>query len=167
MRNIALAAVLMTLLSGCYSFRGISIDPSINTFYVANFEEQAPNAIQLLGQTFAEALRDKIRNESRLIYNDTDPDIEFKGTITTYRVTSEAPEPGETTSFNRLTVGVRVEYTNNQLDEDEEGQNWTSSFSFFQDFPSTTNILDVQQELLDAIIEQLVEDIFNRAFTNW
>ena len=165
MKNIALAVVVITLFSGCYSFRGISIDPNMNTFYVANFEEQAPNAIQLLGQTFAEALRDKVRNESRLLYNDTDPDIEFKGTITTYRVTSEAPEPGETTAFNRLTVGVRVEFINNQSDDDED--DWSSTFSFFQDFPSSQNILNIQQDLLDAIIEQVVEDIFNRAFTNW
>ncbi len=165
MKNIVLAVVVITLFSDCYSFRGISIDPNMNTFYVANFEEQAPNSIQLLGQTFAEALRDKVRNESRLLYNDTDPDIEFKGTITTYRVTSEAPEPGETTAFNRLTVGVRVEFINNQSDDDED--DWSSTFSFFQDFPSTQNILNIQQDLLDTIIEQVVEDIFNRAFTNW
>jgi len=165
MKNVLFAGLAVLLFSGCYSFRGISIDPSINTFYVANFEEQAPNAIQLLGQTFAEALRDKIRTESRLLYNDTEPDIEFKGAITTYRVTSEAPEPGETTAFNRLTVGVRVEFINNQSDDEED--NWSSNFSYFQDFPSTQNILNVQQQLLDAIIEQMVEDIFNRAFTNW
>ena len=62
-----------------------------------------------------------------------------------------------------MEIGVNVEFT----DTFNEDYSWTSSFSFFQDFPSNANLLDVQDELIDAIFAQLLEDIFNKAFTNW
>lgn len=163
MRIVFLFFLFGVMLVGCYTFRGTSIPPDIFTFYVETFENQTTNSAQLIEQTFAEALRDKVRTESRLTYNDTDPDIEFRGTITDYRVTSEAPQPGELTAFNRLTIVVRVEYISNKKEED----NWQSTFSYFRDFPSTTNVIEVQDVLIEEINQQLVEDIFNKAFTNW
>ena len=154
------------LLQNCYSFRGISIDPTINTFYVAQFENRAPNATPTLAPDFTERLKDKIRNESRLIYTDTDPDVEFVGSISNYRVTSEAPQPGEQVSFNRLTIGVSVEYINNR-EPDEKKRVTKINKSFYSEFPSDQNLFDVQDELIQTITIQLVEDIFTAAFTNW
>lgn len=157
--------VLLSLLlsSGCYSFKGISIDPNINTFYVTLFDNFTSEAPPTLAQDFTEALRDKIRNESRLNLKDTDPDIDFTGKISSFRVTSEAPEPGQTTSFNRLTIVVAVEYVNNR-DEDNK---WKRNFSFFDNFEANQNLLDIQDQLITTINNQLVEDIFNFAFTDW
>ena len=39
--------------------------------------------------------------------------------------------------------------------------------SFFSDFESSQNLADVQDELIEAIFEQITEDIFNRAFSDW
>ncbi|MBK8492867.1 MAG: LptE family protein [Saprospirales bacterium] len=150
----------------CYSFRGISIDPTISTFYVAPFENRSPNATPTLAPDFTERLKDKIRNESRLIYSDTDPDVEFTGAISTFNVTSEAPQPGEQVAFNRLTIGVSVEYINNR-EPDEKKRVTKINKSFYSEFPSDQNLFDVQDELIQTITTQLVEDIFTAAFTNW
>ncbi len=149
--------------SACYSFKGISIDPSINTFYVTLFDNTTNDAPPTLGQDFTEVLRDKIRNESRLNLKDTDPDIDFTGSISSFRVSAEAPEPGQTTSFNRLTIGVSVEYINNR----NEDNKWKKNFSYFANFPADQNLLEVQDELISTIHDQIVEDIFNFAFTDW
>jgi len=147
----------------CYSFKGISIDPSINSFYVTIFDNLTNDSPPTLGQDFTEVLRDKIRNESRLRLKDTDPDIDFTGSISGFRVSSEAPEPGQTTSFNRLTITVTVDYINNR----NEDNKWNRQFSFFANFDANQNLLDVQEELINSINDQIVEDIFNFSFTDW
>ena len=154
---------MMSMNSCKYSFTGISIPDSVRTFYVSAFEINAPNAEPTLSQTFSDALRDKIQTQSRLTQSETDPHCEFKGAITRYQISSVAPQPGEQTAFNRLDVSVNVDFINNK----DETQNWKQTFSYFSDFPSDQDFLSVQDELIETINNQLVEDIFNKAFTNW
>jgi len=155
-------AVLL-LNSGCYSFKGISIPPDANTFYISELRSRVPGAPADLGQQFSENLKQKFLNQSRLNFVDIDPDIEFSGEITRFAVTSVAPQPGETTAFNRLEIAVRMKYAY-RLDEED---NWENTFSFYQDFSRDENLLDVQDGLITVIFQQLAEDIFNKAFTNW
>ena len=74
-----LSIILLCFFSSCYGFKGISIPPDINTFYVEDFENRAPNAPGGINQTFSETLRTKIRNESKLTLVDRDADITFAG----------------------------------------------------------------------------------------
>ena len=151
------------ILSGCYGFKGISIPPDINTFFVEDFENRAPNAPGAIEQTFAEALRTKVRNESKLRLTDPSADITFSGAVNVFRITSEAPQEGNTIAFNRLTIGVSLDYKNNRNEDDS----WSQSFSFFRDFDSNADFQSLQDEFIDEIFVQITEDIFNRAFTNW
>lgn len=155
--------VIMLIFNACYSLKGIAIDPSTNTFYVAVFENTANNVVANLDQDFTEALRRKIRDNSRLRFTELEPDIEFSGAITSYRITAQAPQAGETVSFNRLTINVSVDYVNNQKEDDK----WTKTFSFFENFEASQNILDIQDGLIQSINDELVERIFNDAFTSW
>ena len=156
---------LSVVLSGCklYSLKGYSIDPDVSTYYVGQFKITAYNAPATINQTFAEALKDKISRESRLKYEDENPDLEFNGTIQNFDVTPVAPQPDERTSFNRLTITVNIEYENRKDPKDH----WTRSFSHFEDFSTDENLLDVQDKLIETIFKQILEDIFNHAFNNW
>lgn len=162
-------ASLVLLWSGClikgngYSFRGISIPPDVTTYYIELFDNQAPAAIPTLPRDFTELLKDKIRKESNLRYNDENPDIEFSGAITDFRVTAEAPKADEQIGFNKLTITVQVNFTNNK----DEKANWKQQFSFEDFFGANQNLLDVQDQLVQTINNELVDRIFNRAFTNW
>ena len=164
-KHIFIGLIISISFSSCffYSFQGTSIPPEVNTYYVERFDVRANNAIPTIGQTLAEALKDKIRAESNLKPSDTDPDIEFKGIVTDYRITSEAPQAGETTAFNRLSVTVAIEYLYNQ----DEEKGWKQNFTFFSDFASDDNLIDVQDDLLDDINAQMIEKVFNQAFNNW
>ncbi len=154
---------LVVQISGCYSFKGISIQPDTKTFFVAQFENNARTLVPTLSQDFSEKLKRKLLNETRLVFDNVNPDIEFSGAIMQYRITSEAPAPGEISAISRLTIQVSVDYINNKDEEDK----WKQTFSFFQDYPSDQNILDLQDQLIETISDQLVEDIFQKAFTNW
>ena len=158
---------LLNIISSCYTFSGISVDYTVKkTYYVPNFQNNSLNSPPILPQTLAEALREKVRRESRLVQTDTDPDIEFIGTLVDFRVTAEAPQGGdlrESTSVNRLTIVTAIEYINHK---DEEA-GWKSNFSFFYDYPSTQDLSAVQDEAIEVISDQMMEDIFNKAFTDW
>jgi hypothetical protein len=163
MSRLLLLCLVGTLFIGCYSFQGIVIDKNVNTYFVAQFENRAPSVVPTLAPDFTEKMKDKIRLESRLIYSDTDPDVEFRATITQFQVTSEAPQPGEQIGFNKLTISASVEYLNYV----DETQNDKFNVSWYAEFGADENLLSVQDELIDQITDQLVEDIFTKAFTNW
>ncbi|MCB0621763.1 MAG: hypothetical protein KDC43_09165 [Saprospiraceae bacterium] len=152
------------LLAGCYRFTGIAIDQDVNTYYVDPFDNRAASVVPTLAPDFTEKLKNKIRNESRLIFTDVDPDIEFSGSITEYRVTSEAPQPDEQVAFNRLTIAIAVTMTNNKRQEEEPKK---INKTWYAEFPSDQNLLDVQEELIRTITDQLAEDVFTEAFTSW
>lgn len=157
--------ICVTLVS-CYTFKGTSISPDVTSFYIGNFRNNASNAPAEIGQLFSDRLRDKVLRESRLAYSETDMSIEFDGAVTSYTVTSVAPssDGGQIgSSLNRLQISVNVDYINH-IDEEDS---FTHSFSFFQDFESSDNLADVQDTLIEDIFQQITEDIFNRAFSNW
>ena len=165
MKSIAVI-ILSTFMLSCYSFKGITIAPDVNSFYVENYQIRASNAPAGIEIEFRDGLVDKINSSSKLRFTDIDPDIEFRGDISRFSVAAVTPQQSDdvaTTAFNRLTIAVRVQYISN-LNEEE---NWEQSFSFFEDFESTTDLSTVQDDLIDVIFTQIVEDIFNKAFTNW
>lgn len=170
--NLPFWVILFLALSAasCYTFSGISVDYTVTkTYYVDNFRNNALNSPPILPQTFAEELREKIRTESRLVQSDINPDIEFKGTIVDFRITAEAPQGGstqqsrESTAVNRLTIVTAIEYINYR----DEEKNWKSNFSFFYDYPSNQDLSAIQDEAIEVIADQMMEDIFNKAFTDW
>ncbi len=156
--------VLVFLLAGgCYGFKGFSISDDLKTFFVTEFRNTAPNAPPTVQQTFSERLKEKISRESGLSPDPDHPDIVFSGAITSYTVTAVAPERGATTAANRLEISVSVTYENTHKSDDK----WTQTFSHFEDFSSDVNLLDKQDDLIAQIFDQIIEDIFNKAFNNW
>lgn len=162
----ALLIVAGMLAAGCYSLKGISIDPNIKTFFVRNFEVTAVNAPPTLAVDFTERLKDKVRTETPLKLNSDAPDAEFTGRITDFRVVPVAPKPGETVSLNRLEIRMQVNYAVN-LERVEGGWPAERTFSHFAEFGTDRDLLSVQNELIRQIGNQLLEDIFNAAFNNW
>jgi len=152
--------------SGCYSFKGISIDPNIKTFFVRNFEVTAVNAPPTLAVDFTERLKDKVRTETPLKLNSDAPDAEFTGRITDFRVVPVAPKPGELVSLNRLEIKMQINYIVN-LERVEGAWPTERPFSHFAEFGTDRDLLSVQDQLVRQIGDQLLEDIFNAAFNNW
>ena len=147
----------------CYSFKGISIPPEITTFYVSDFKNKTLAAPTDIEVRFAEALRSKIRNESRLKYQEIDPDILFSGDVVSYNIIAEAPQEGNTVALNKLEITVNVVYENNK----DEKANYTKNFSFFQTYPGDEDLTNVQDDLITRIFAQITERIFNDTFTTW
>lgn len=169
MKRICLLLLLplVTLVNSCsVKLSGASIPAEMKTVTVSYFENNAPLVIPTLSADFTEALKLRIRNQTRLTVTQSNADAIFEGRITGYDIrpialqNNNAPSAGG----NRLTIKVSVKYTNNLNPK----QSFEESFERFKDFDMRGQSLEsVQLQLNKDINAQLTEDIFNRAFAQW
>ncbi|MCY4780983.1 LptE family protein [Sphingobacterium sp. UT-1RO-CII-1] len=147
-----------------YGFTGGSIPENMKTVNVQFFENIAPMVYATLGQNFTEGLKERIRNQSRLSQVSGNADAMFEGVITGYDITPAAVEANtDRAALNRLTITVKVKYTNN-LDETGESS-FEETFTQYREFAGQ---VQAQEESLNVeIIKLLTEDVYNRAFANW
>ena len=68
-----------------------------------------------------------------------------------------------TAAQNRLTIGVQVRFTHNNRPEDDFDQR----FSFFYDYPASTQLITVQSTAYQEIFERITQDIFNASLAKW
>jgi hypothetical protein len=149
---------------GTYSFSGASIPSEMKTVSVQFFENNSSLVVPYLSQQFTEALKDRIRNQSRLSIVRNEGDANFEGRISDYTIRPVAIQGNDRAGLNRLTVTVSVKYTNALNSE----LNFEQSFQAFQEFNLNQGPIQTQeQKLLTLINRQLTEDIFNKAFANW
>jgi len=145
------------------SFTGADVDDNIKTATIEIFENQAPLTNANFPRIITEALRDKFIRQTKLKIINEGGDVNFRGAITMYSTSPVAVSGAETASLTRLTIGISVEYIN-KLDETK---NFNQNFSRYADFNATQNLNAVEDQLMTEISDQLVQDIFNRAFLNW
>jgi len=155
--------LLAGFLCGCYSFKGISIDPNIKTVNVAYFDNKADIVNPNLSPSFTEGLRNKIMNETSLVLTNQAGDISFSGFVSGYVISPIAPTAGETSALSRLEVTVKVDFTNQQ----DPARDWSNSFKYYADYSSTANFSAIEGQLTTEISEQIIDMVFTRAFVNW
>ena len=167
-RHILVAGILALtamLVGGCgiYSFSGTSIQPDVNTITINYFEYKAETVNPSLSNQITEELRTQFRKMTRLEQVDLDGDLEIEGQITGYSVAAAAVTADEVAARNRLTVTVKVTFTNRKYPEDDLDQNFSAS----EEYDSTQYLDSVQEALCAEIVKKLVEDIFNATVAQW
>jgi len=158
--------LLILSLSGCsihMTLSGASIDENLKTFSVQYFNNRAAIINPLLSQKFTELMKERVMGESRLVLVNGVGDVDFSGEITGYTIRPMAIKEDAVSAQSRLTITVKVRYKNKV----DPKKNWESNFSAYQDYASERNISEVEGELTSLIIDQLTENIFNRAFSDW
>lgn len=161
---LLLAALLLCGACGIYSFSGTSIQNDVETVTIELFEYKAPKVNPALSNDLTEALRTRFRRMTRLEQVDQDGDLEITGEITGYSVASAAVSAEEVATRNRLTVAVRVNFTNRKYPTDDfDGK----SFTAYAEYDSTNSLDAVESTLCAEIVDKLVEDIFNATVAQW
>jgi len=163
MRILAVIIVISSLVASCYSFKGISIPETITSYNIPYIEIITPDAPPSINTDLQDKLIQKINRESRLTFQTNNPDVVFQASITKFSVRSIGANSENSVDANQLEVAVKVDY----IDSQNEENNWKQSFPQQRQFPTGTDLLTVQDDLLDEIFNDIVEDIFNKAFTNW
>ena len=149
--------------SASYSFTGASIPPEVQTVSVSFFQANAALTPPRASQLFTEQLKDVFLTQTNLALVKSNGDLEFEGAITDYRTSPVAIQGNETAALTRVTMTVSVRFVNNY----DEEQNFETTFSRFEDFETSRDLSSVEEEVLRSINDQLTQDIFNKAVTNW
>ena len=169
LKSACLAVMLWcaaVLLNGCrmsVSLTGGTIDSRAKTVAVNTFPNNASLVNPSLSQSFTTALKDKIQGQTPLTIVSRQGDYEIDGEIIGYTVSPVAIQGNETAAMNRLTITVRVRFTN----KFDENQNFEQTFSRYADYASSRNLSSVESTLVTEISDALTDDIFNKAFVNW
>ncbi|MBO7169271.1 MAG: hypothetical protein J6V43_04255, partial [Rikenellaceae bacterium] len=70
---------------------------------------------------------------------------------------------GGVAEMNRLTVTVQVRFTN----AIEPQWNYNKSFSAYRDYSASQLLQEVEGALIQEMVGDLVDDIFNACVSNW
>ena len=148
---------------GIYSFTGASIAPGIKTISIQYFSNQASLVQPTLSQTLTDALKDRFMQQTSLNVVNGHGDLNIEGAITNYSTQPVAIQSNDQAAMNRLSITIRVTFTNDQNDK----QNFETSFTRYEDYDSKLSLSAVEDNLIKLISESLVEDIFNKSVVNW
>lgn len=154
---------LMAQSCGIYSFSGTSIQPDIKTITIDYFEYKAQTVNPNLASQLTDEMKERFRKMTKLEQVDEDGDLEIYGEVTGYAVSTAGVNANEEASMNRLTVSVKVKFTNRKYPEDD----FDKSFSAYADFESSQLLDSVQDALCEEIVTKLVEDIFTASVAQW
>ena len=165
MKNKAYLIIMIAVLSSCgiYSFTGASIPEEAQTVSVNYFYNKASTVQPTLSQVFTEKLKDLFTEQTDLTLTNDEGDLVFSGYISKYKVKPIAIKANETTSQNRLTISVSVNYKN----KFNTSNSFKETFSRYRDYESSQNITEIEESLIEEITNDLAEDVFNKAFVNW
>lgn len=168
MKKLIFAALAaLVLLVGCtvkYSLSGASIPPDAKTFSVAYFPNNAPLVAPSLSAMLTDELTQRFASRTRLVQVPEGGDFAFEGEVVGYSSTTSSVSSGDYALQNRLTVTIKVKFTN-VIDDKMSFQG--RNFSAYADYDSTKLLTEVEGELLTEIVEQLVTDVFQAAASNW
>jgi hypothetical protein len=157
----------LVILSACtisYRFNGASIDYSkTKTISVSNFPIKAALVYPPLEEVFVNALKNSYTRQTRLIMVNSGGDLQLEGEITNYDLSPQAVGSDAYATQTRLTITVRVRFTNTSNPDLDINQ----SFSAYRDFSSSQMLTDVQDELIKQISDELVDQIFNATVAQW
>ena len=166
--RVAIALVAIALPTGScsisYKLNGAAIDYSIyKTVTVGNFPIRAALVYPPLQPVFENELLNYIQRNTRLQTTDGPADITLEGEITGYNLTPQAVTENAYASQTRLTINVRVKYSDSKNPDKDVDQ----TFSAYRDFDSSQMLTDVQDQLCEEISKELVTLIFNATLGDW
>lgn len=161
-------ASFILLLSGCssckYGFKDVAPIPTeVKTFRVNYLENKAQYVNAQLSPQLTERLKQKIIGTTRLRQtNNDDAHYDISGFVTQYYATTIAIS-NNTSSGNRLNVGFHLVFRNTL----DDTKNFEADLNRTFDFPASQSLADAERSLNEEIVKNLVDEIFNKIFSNW
>ena len=152
----------VVMLSSCwyYKFSGTSIPSSVRTVSIALFDNKAQLVNPALANLLTEKLKEKYRKMTRLEFVEEEGDFSFEGEITQYESATMGYTADEVGALNRLTISVKIYFKS-------AGKSFDQSYSKYRDYPSERSLDEVEAGLVEEIVEELIEDIFNATAADW
>lgn len=161
----SLLAALTLLLSACgyYSFTGATIPEHLDTVAIPLTADVSANPFSDLGGTMTRRLVDRFVGQTRLRLetDETQADALLTTEIQRYVIEPAAVGGENTAQLNRLTIGALATYFDRENNEQVFERAFTASVEY-----NPANLATEEEAALEAI-DNITEDIFTAATSNW
>ena len=161
---MAMAVFVLTACSVSYKFNGASIDYSkTKTIQINDFPIRSSYVWGPMAPMFNNQLKDLFANHTKLTQVKRNGDLKIEGEITRYEQRNKSVSAEGYSAQTELSITVNVRFTNNvKHDEDFEKQ-----FTAQQSYDSTQSLNSVQEELVNLMVKDLCDQIFNATVAQW
>lgn len=160
-----LLSAFCLLASGCgyYSFTGASIPEHLRTVAIPLVEDRSPGGVPNMDQVLTDLLVERFVRQTRLALepDENAADALLTAVIERYQNEPAAVTGDEVAALNRVTIAVRVVYFDRVEDEERLSRTFTSSAEY-----AAANISE-EEVTVTAILEDLADDIFTAATSDW
>ena len=161
---LLLCLLLPTSCSVSYKFNGASIDYSkTKTIQIADFPIRASYIWAPMGPMFNNELRSQFTDHTRLELVRRNGDLKLEGEITRYDQRNKGVSSEGNSAMVELSMTVNVRFTNNAKHSDDFEQQFTATSSY----DSNLSLNSVQDGLVEEMVRNICEQIFNAAVANW
>lgn len=162
-----LLAVAAVILNGCtvtYKLNGASIDYNVTkSITLETFTNRASYQWSPMAPMFNNTLSDLFNRQTKLKQVKKDGDLVLSGEITSYDQTNKSISADGYSSMVQLKMSVQVKYKNNKDHQADFDKTFTAS----RDYDASQQLSAVQEELVQQMIDDIVDQIFNATVANW
>ncbi|MDB5203888.1 MAG: hypothetical protein JWQ27_3297 [Ferruginibacter sp.] len=167
---LQIMGMLLLLLFTCsyatckYGFKDTAPIPAdVKTFRVNYLENKAQYVNPQLSPQLTERMKEKVRNTTRLKQtNNDDAHYDISGYVSQYYTTTVSIS-GTTASGNRLTVGMHLNFKNTL----DNSKNFEADLTRTFDYSADKSLSEAETGLTAEIVKNMVDEMFNKIFSNW
>ena len=156
--TIILSVMLVSVLTACtvsYKFTGTSIDyTKTKTISLDKFPIRANYVWSPMESMFYNTISDVYAQKTKLKVLKRDGDLQLSGEIVEY---------SQTNTQVQLKIVVNVRFVNTKKHE----QDFEQRFSATTEYDSSKQLASVQEELVQEMIDDIVDQIFNATVAIW
>ena len=169
MKRVGTMLMLMVLMTACsisYKFNGSSIDyTKVKTISFETFPNRSVGFVWgPMESMFNTALQDIYMQQTRLQQVKRGGDLQLSGEITNYDAYNKGVGADGYSTMAELRMTVRVNFVNNSNPKENfEAKQFSSS----REYDATQQLASVQDELVNQMIKDIVDQIFNATVANW
>ncbi len=148
-----------------YKFNGSSINyEKVKTISFENFPNRSAAFVWgPMESMFNTKLQDKYMQQTRLRQIKQNGDLELAGEITNYEAYNKGVGSDGYSTMAELKMTVNVRFVNNT----NHAEDFEQQFSASRPYNSSQQMSAVQEELVNQMIDEIVEQIFNATVANW
>ena len=164
--TLCVVVVLMTACSVSYKFNGSSIDyTKVKTIAFETFPNRSAGFVWgPMESMFNTALQDIYLQQTRLQQVKRDGDLQISGEITNYDAYNKGVGADGYSTMAELRMTVRVNFVN-RVNPQENFE--SKQFSSSREYDASQHLASVQYELVNQMIKDIVDQIFNATVANW
>jgi len=170
MRHLLCALLLLLgagTLSGCavYSFSGASIPSHLETISIPIAQDNTSSPLNTMGNDLTDLLTDRFVDRTSLSLTTDDAGADALLTARIQRYTNEPTgvSGDERATTNQVTIQVQVRYVDQTEDEELVNETFSGSANYN---PVEAGLDGERQAALNAL-ENVADDIFSTATSNW